>query len=289
MANQLRRLADRPDLCCINTATLGFRLPISVTIDAIARAGFGAITPWRREVESSDAATVSRQIRDAGLNVAAYCRSSFLPAENSVEFFKNLDLNRRALDEAALLGAQSFVMVVGSLVPGSRDLSAVRMQVEEGIRILLEYARSIGVKLALEPLHPMYASDRSCLNTLEQCLDLIDRAETGSDRGPRHLGVALDVYHVWWDPKLTDQVKRAGKDDRILAFHVCDWLASTQDLLMDRGMMGDGVVDIPGIRNTVEDAGYAGVVEVEIFSKRWWSTPIDEVLSIAGERLRTAC
>jgi sugar phosphate isomerase/epimerase len=137
--------------------------------------------------------------------------------------------------------------------------------------------------LAIEPLHPMYVADRACINTLAQALDLCDRLDpqrTGA------LGVAVDVYHLWWDPDLLAQIRRAGRE-RILAFHICDWLVPTTDLLNDRGMMGDGVIDIPAIRAAVEAAGFAGYAEAEIFSRRWWSRPMEEVLRICIERYRT--
>ncbi len=284
----MRDLAGRLDLCSINTATLGHRMPIGETIDAVARAGFGSICPWRREVNGDDVAEIARRIRDAGLKVSGYCRSSYLPASDRAQFLANLDDNCRAIDQAAALGAACFVMVVGSLPAGSRDLASACAAVEEGTARLLDHARDAGTRLALEPLHPMYAGDRSCLTTLEQALDIAERVEPPG-AGEPSLGVALDVYHVWWDPKLAAGIKRAGSARRIFAFHVCDWLVPTRDLLNDRGMMGDGVVDIRGIRQKAEDAGYAGAVEVEIFSTGWWDRPVDEVLSVCAARLQAVC
>ena len=165
-----------------------------------------------------------------------------------------------------------------------RDIDRSRSQVIDGIARLLEYARPRKMPLAIEPLHPMYAADRACVNTLEQALDIcdaLDPANTGA------LGVAVDVYHVWWDPKLHEQIHRAGAR-RLLAFHVCDWLTPTTDLLLDRGMMGDGVIDLRKIRGWMEAAGYAGFSEVEIFSaNNWWQRPGDEVLATCIERHRT--
>ncbi len=284
----MRNLAGRLDLCSINTATLGHRTPIGETIDAIARAGFGSICPWRREVDGGDVAEIAGRISDAGLTVSGYCRSSYLPARDRAEFLANLDDNRRAIDQAARLGAACFVMVVGSLPEGSRDLALARAAVEEGTERLLEHAREANVRLALEPLHPMYAGDRSCLSTLEQALDIADRVEP-SGAGEPSLGVALDTYHIWWDPKLAAGIERAGSARRIFAFHVCDWLVPTRDLLNDRGMMGDGVIDIRGIRQKVEAAGYAGAVEVEIFSTDWWQRSADEILSVCAARLQEVC
>jgi sugar phosphate isomerase/epimerase len=200
-----------------------------------------------------------------------------------------LDDDRRAIDQAAMLGATCFVLVVGSLPAGSKNLDGARDQVAAGVELLLQHARGGGVRLALEPLHPMYANDRSCLNTLAQTLDLAEALELANPEAPM-LGVALDVYHVWWDPDLSVGIKRMGEARRIFALHVCDWLVPTRDLLNDRGMMGDGVVDIPRIRNQVEAAGYSGQVEVEIFSAMdWWTRPIEEILAVCAQRLQSVC
>jgi sugar phosphate isomerase/epimerase len=287
----MRSLAGRLDLCSINTATLGYRTPIEATIDAVARAGFGAIAPWRRELEGKSAVQVGRRIRQAGLAVSGYCRSSYIPAATREQFLANLDDNRRALDQAAELDAACFVMVVGGLPEGSKDLAGARAQMLEGTGLLLEHARANGVPLALEPLHPMYCADRSCLSTLEQALDLSDALDPDHERTPeRTLGVAVDVYHVWWDPKLEAQIARAGRGGRLLAFHVSDWLVPTRDMLLDRGMMGDGVIDIARIRGVMETSGYLGPVEVEIFSQdHWWKRPPLEVLSACAERLQQVC
>jgi sugar phosphate isomerase/epimerase len=285
----LRDLAGRLDLCSINTATLGHRLPIEETIELVARHGFGGLCPWRRDLEGRSADVVARRIRDAGLKVSGYCRSTYLPASERAGFEAALADNRRAIDQAAALGAACFVMVVGSLPPGSRDLPGARAQVEEGTSILREHARGVNVRLALEPLHPMYANDRSCLNTVEQALDLAERLEPSPAETPT-LGLALDAYHIWWDPHLVRDIRRAGAARRIFAYHVCDWLVPTRDLLMDRGMMGYGVIDLRSLRGEVERAGYQGLVETEIFSDRdWWLRPADEVLSICAERMQAVC
>jgi sugar phosphate isomerase/epimerase len=192
-----------------------------------------------------------------------------------------LDDNRRAVDEAKTMDAACLVLVVGGL-PGAlqgraehKDIAAARADVRDGIAATLEYAREAGMPLAIEPLHPMYAADRACVNTLEQALDLCDALDPGRSGA---LGVAVDLYHVWWDPKLQAQIARAGRE-RLLAFHVCDWLTPTRHLLEDRGMMGDGVIDIPRVRGWVEAAGFAGYSEVEIFSaQNWWKRDGGDVL-----------
>ncbi len=227
---------------------------------------------------------------------AAACSRRSTPAGRRAA----LDDNRRAVDEAKQFDAACLVLVVGGLpgalagTPQSKDLFAARRDVRDGIAATLEYAKSVAMPLAIEPLHPMYAADRACVNTIEQALDLCDAldprpsgalAVESSDVAA--LGVAVDVYHVWWDPKLEAQIARAGRE-RLLAFHVCDWLVPTRDLLEDRGMMGDGVIEIPRIRGWIEAAGFAGYSEVEIFSSEdWWKRPEDEVLATCIERHRS--
>jgi sugar phosphate isomerase/epimerase len=285
----MRSLSARLDLCSINTATLGHKEPIERVIDEVARFGFGGICPWRRDLEERSVERISRQIRDAGLCVSGYCRSTYIPALSVEAFQANIADNFRAIDQAAALNAACFVIVVGSLPPGSRDLPGTRAQVADGTARLFDHARNAGVRLALEPLHPMYAGDRSCLNSLMQALDLADAIEPSPDQNP-FLGVAIDLYHVWWDPMIQRSVARAGAGRRIFAFHVCDWLVPTRDLLLDRGMMGDGVIDIPSIRGLVEAVGYDGRIEVEIFSERnWWARSKEETLAVCGNRLQTVC
>jgi sugar phosphate isomerase/epimerase len=283
----MRNLAGRPDLCSINTATLGYQTSIGETIEAIARHGFGGISPWRREVEDGEVAVIARQIRDAGLQVASYCRSNFIPAARQEQFRANIEDNKRAIRDAATLGAPCFVMVVGGLAEGSKDLAQARAQVEEATTELLTLGREVGVRISLEPLHPVYAADRSCLNTTAQVLDICDRLDPKAGEAP-WLGVCLDVYHIWWDPDLDRQIGRAGR--RVHCFHVCDWRLPSRDPLNDRAMMGDGVIDIPAIRGAVERAGYEGFVEVEIFSALdWWRRPVDEILTVCKERFASAC
>ena len=283
----MRDLSTSLNTCAINTATLGFQAPIAEVIDAVAKAGFGAIAPWRREVEGHDVHAIGRRIRDAGLAVTGYCRSTYIPAADRSGFAANIAANRRAIEDAAVLGAQSFVMVVGGLPAGSKDIASARAQVAEGAAQLLEHGKSYGVRIALEPLHPVYAADRSCLSLLSEALDMCEAIEPCA--ADPWLGVCLDVYHVWWDPNLARDIARAGSGKRILGFHVCDWLVPTEDVLNDRGMMGDGVIDVPGIRRLTEEAGYGGFVEVEIFSARnWWKRPMGETLQVCRERLATA-
>ncbi|MDX3905245.1 MAG: sugar phosphate isomerase/epimerase family protein [Pigmentiphaga sp.] len=277
----------------INTATVrkaqGKEVPLLDILDACARHQIRAISPWRDQVAAAGLQAVSRAVRSHGLALSGYCRGGMFTAVDDEGLARARDDNRRAVDEACELNAACLVLVVGGL-PGAlegkagyHDLAHARGQVTEGIGQLLEYARERKMPIAIEPLHPMYAADRACINTLEQALDvcdLLDPAGTGD------IGVAVDLYHVWWDPKLQAQIERAGKR-RLLAFHVCDWLTPTTDLLNDRGMMGDGVIEIPKVRAWVESQGFSGYSEVEIFSSRWWSRDTDDILRTCVERHRT--
>ena len=284
----------------VNTATVrrsrGVDLPLPDIIEACARRGIRAISPWRDQVAAAGLGAVSKLVKTHGLELSGYCRGGMFPAADAAGLAAAREDNRRAVDEACELGAACLVLVVGGL-PGAlagraahKDIQLARSQVRDGIAELLEYARPAGMPLAIEPLHPMYAADRACINTMEQALDLCDELDPGSGvaGGRAALGVALDVYHVWWDPKLQAQIGRAGRP-RLLAFHVCDWLTPTTDLLNDRGMMGDGVIDIPRLRGWVEDQGFAGYSEVEIFSAgNWWQRDHEEVLDTCIARHRSA-
>ncbi len=273
----MRDLSQDTSSYSLNTATVKMRWGLREAIEGCRRHGVHAIAPWRDQVDAVGLEDAVRMIRDQGLRVSSLCRGGFFTAGEQL----NRDDNRRAVDEAAALEAECLVLVVGGLVDGSHDLQDARQRVADGIVGTLEYARSCDVSLALEPLHPMYAATRGCVNTLEQALDMCEQLGTG-------VGVAIDVYHTWWDPKLPEQIQRAGRDGRILAYHVCDWLVPTADLVEDRGMPGDGVIDLKRIRDMVERAGYTGCCEIEIFSKQnWWRRDPDEVLSVCLERYRT--
>lgn len=273
----------------LNTATVRKQGSLLDIIDACARNGIRAIDPWRDQVAAIGLDRAVRAVKDAQIELSGYCRGGMFPADPAHRS-QARDDNRRAVDEAMALGASCLVLVVGGLPqysrPGSapsKDIWGAQAQVEDGIAELLAYARTAKMPLAIEPLHPMFAADRACVNTTRQALDLCDRldpARTGA------LGVAIDVYHVWWDFELMPQIERAGHD-RLLAFHVCDWLVPTTDMLNDRGMMGDGVIDIPRIRAAVEAQKFAGYVEVEIFSNRWWAMPVDDVIATCVARMKT--
>lgn len=273
-----------PDIAqlSINLATVRMQGGLVELVEACARAGVPAIAPWRDQLAAAGLETSVRAIRDAGLRVSGLCRGGMFPAATPAGRSAALEDNRRAVDEAVALGSQCLVLVVGGLPEGSRDIAGARRMVEDGIARLLDHSRPGDMPLAIEPLHPMYAGDRSVVNTLGQALDMAGRL------GP-DVGVAIDAYHVWWDPDVAAQIARAGRENRVFAYHICDWLVPTRDLLTDRGMMGDGVIDLPGLRAMIEATGYRGFHEVEIFSAaNWWLRPIEEVIATCISRHRDA-
>ncbi|PJR17357.1 sugar phosphate isomerase/epimerase family protein [Sinorhizobium meliloti] len=267
----------------INLATIREQCGFAEAVDICLKHGITAIAPWRDQVAAVGFDEAVRIVRSNGLKLTGLCRGGFFPAPEASGREKAIDDNRRAVDDAAELGADCLVLVVGGLPGGSKNIDAARRMVLEGIAAVLPHARAAGVPLAIEPLHPMYAADRACVNTLGQALDICDTLGPG-------VGVAIDVYHVWWDPDLDEQIARAGKMQAILAHHICDWLVPTKDMLTDRGMMGDGVIDLKGIRRRIEAAGFHGAQEVEIFSAdNWWKRPAEEVIATCVERYRNCC
>ena len=267
----------------INLATVREQFTLAQAIDACVRQGLRAVAPWRDQVQAAGLKEAAAMVRANGLRVTGLCRGGMFPAADATGRAAAIEDNKRAIDEACALGADCLVLVVGGLPKGSKDIAAARQMVLDGIGTILDYARVNHMPLAIEPLHPMYAADRACINTLEQALDVCDALGGG-------MGVAVDVYHVWWDPKLAQQIARAGAAGQILAHHICDWLVPTRDLLLDRSMMGDGVIDLRAIRRMIEDAGFKGPQEVEIFSAEdWWKRPGDAVLATCIERYRSVC
>lgn len=274
----MRDLTNDRALLSINSMTVkAWSLP--QLVEGCARAGISAISPWRDIVQACGVERAAKLIRAHDMTVTGLCRGGMFPAADAAGRRAALDDNRRAVDEAAAIGAQCLILVVGGLPKGSRDLAEARRQVRDALAALLPYARQARVPLAIEPLHPMFAADRACVNTLKQANDLCDELGDGA-------GVAVDTYHVWWDPELAREIARAGRT--ILAYHVNDWLVPTTDLLLDRGMMGDGVIDLRAIRAMVEAAGYRGHCEVEILSaNNWWKRDPAEVLRVCIERHQT--
>ena len=265
----------------INLATVRQQWNLREAVEACARHGIRAVDPWRDQVAVLGLDESVKVIKGNGMRVTGYCRGGMFPAADAAGRLAVIDDNKRAIDEAAALGAECLVLVAGGLPKDSRDIGAARQMVMEGLLMILPHAKACGVPLAIEPLHPMYAGDRACVNTLAQALDLCDLLGDGT-------GVAIDTYHVWWDPALAAQIARAGATNRIFAYHICDWLVPTQHMLTDRGMMGDGVINLPQICTLVRNAGYRGFTEVEIFSaEKWWKRPGDEVLRTCIERFNT--
>ena len=284
-----------PALLSLNTATVRERWNLGQIIDGCRRHNIPGIAPWRDQLAQLGVKEAARRIRDSGLKVTGLIRGGMFPAPDTKLRRAAIDNSRRAVDEALTIEAQCLVIVAGGLPAApdgkivSKDLPGAREMIRDGLGELLDYARSGGMPLAIEPLHPMYAADRACVNTMQQANDLCDEL-AGKNRGDG-IGIAVDVYHVWWDPELKAQIERAANasPSRLLAFHISDWLVPTNDLLLDRGMMGDGVIDIPVIRSWMEAAGYGGMHEVEIFSKNdWWQRDPDEVLLTCKLRHETA-
>jgi sugar phosphate isomerase/epimerase len=252
--------------------TKGWSLPEAVA--GCARIGIPGIGLWRDKVAEVGVARAAKVVADAGLTVTSLCRGGFFTSGPAA----TAD-NRRAVEEAAALNAGVLVLVVGGLPAGSKDLAAAREMVADGIAELSPYAAEHGIRLAIEPLHPMFCADRAVISTLGQALDLADSI------GAANVGVCVDTYHVWWDPQIYPQIARAG--ERIYLFQVCDFLTPIPaDALLGRGHIGDGVVDIRALAKAVAATGYDSYVEVEIFNQAVWDAPGDQTLRILAERHR---
>ena len=262
----------------INQFTTLHQWSLPEAVEGYARHGVQAIGIVRDKLQEVGVGEARRWLKAHDMTVTCFCICGLLTDSDNDRYQANLEESRRAIDEAAELGAECIVFVAGGLPEGSRDLRVARARCLEGLAEILPYSKQAGVTLALEPLHPMICAFRSCLSTLGQANDWIDALGAGPE-----LGIVVDVYHVWWDPDMEREIERAA--GRIVSFHVCDWLMDTTDLRLDRGMMGDGVIDIRRIRRLVEATGYDGYREVEIFSERnWWRRDPDEVVEITKAR-----
>ncbi|MEM6461053.1 MAG: sugar phosphate isomerase/epimerase family protein [Pseudomonadota bacterium] len=270
----------------LNTATLGHNIdghgaswsPEQV-IDACAERGFGGIVFWRREI-GNRAQLIGDRVRSAGMQVVGLCRTPFLVGSEAPD---GLDEAKSSIDMAAALGAPVLTIVTGGTEPGTKGVLESQKILAERVRAISEYAAERGVSLALEALNPMFGGNRTVLMTVSDAVRVCDMVAAPN------VGVAVDVYHVWWDTHLEEGLAAAGPK-RILGYHLCDWLEETRDMLLDRGMMGDGVADLKRLRECVEAAGYAGPCEVEIFSAQdWWLKRPEEVLDTVVERFRTVC
>ena len=264
----------------INQLTTRDRWSLPEAVDGYTRAGVGAMAVWWEKLREVGAERAARVIRDAGMAVTGYCAGGMLTARDEAHRRQRLDDNRRMVDEAAAIGSSCLVALGGGLDPGDRDVEAARQRALESFAELLPCVRDAGIVLALEPLHPMVCATRSVLCTLRQANDWCDALGGGPE-----IGVAVDTYNVWWDPELESQIERAA--GRIAAYHVSDWLAHTRDLRFDRGMPGDGVIDLRRFATRVTAAGYGGRHEVEILSSRWWREDPDSVVATVIERFRS--
>ena len=249
------------DRCCIHTITTK-PWSLNESVERYAAAGVRGISVWQNAVEGMTHTQAGELIRKNGLDVVSYVRGGFFPHTSAQERSKAIEHNKKLVEEAAALGAPLIVLVCGASPDQSLETS--REQIQAGIEAVLPLAEQLNVKLAIEPLHPMYAADRSAINSLAQANDMSEAI------GSSFVGVAVDVYHVWWEPNLEVEIIRCGKNDHLMAYHVCDWKVNTVDMLNDRGLMGEGCIDIKKISSWVDATGFDGYVEVEIFSNIYW-------------------
>lgn len=249
---------------------------IDQCIEHYAAAEIPYISVWRHVLEGKSLNQVKQKIKDAGLKVSALVRGGFFPSIEPEQRKAALEDNLNAIAQAEAIGAPMVVLVCGA--DGRQSLTQSRAQIEEGIQALIPRAKEAGVQLAIEPLHPMYAGDKSAIVSLDQANDLAEAIQSD------WVGVAVDVYHLWWDKHLESEIKRCGQHNNLLAFHVCDWKVPTTDFLTDRGLMGEGCIPVPQIRSWVEDAGFKGPIEVEIFSDHYWQLDQKDYL----EKIKTA-
>lgn len=260
----------------INRASLR-QWSVRELVEGCAARDVGGVGLWRDDVDGADPATVGALVRDAGLAVTSLCRGGFVTDPDPGRRRRRHDDNRRALDEAAALGTDVLVFVPGGMEGGRTDLTGARARVADALAALVPDALARGVRVAVEPLHPMFCSDRSVISTLDQALDLV------ADSPLEAAGVVVDAYHLWWDPGLGAAIRRAG--DRIAAFQVSDWVTPLPaGVLTGRGLMGDGAIDLRAMRRAVEGAGYTGPIEVEIFNDGWRDRPGAELLDTMVER-----
>ena len=267
--NEPEPLRDLARLCVHTMTTKPWSLDQAA--DAYARAGVKGITVWRDALAGRDVSRSGEMLRNRGLTIVSLCRGGFFPYADRAGQLQAYEDNRLAIDQAAALGAPLVVLVCGAL-PG-QSLARSRDQIREGIEAVLPHAEANQIRLAIEPLHPMYADSRSAINTLTQANDLA--LAIGSD----YVGVAVDVYHLWWDPALQSEIQRAGHAGKLFAYHVCDWKTPTVDLLLDRGLPGEGIIPLRQIRGWVEAAGFRGFNEVEIFSELHWAADQEAFLA----------
>lgn len=257
-----------------------FNWTVQEAVDGCARAGLEWIGLWRDKVAAQGLQESARLVRDAGLRVSSLCRGGMFPAEGETERQKRIDDNLRAIDACVALGTDTLVLVCGGL--HSNDLAEARKMVFDGIAAIIPYAQERGVKLGIEPLHPVYAADRNVIVTLGQANDFALQLNRQFPQYQTPVGVVIDVFHVWWDPAVYGEIVRAA--GHIFGFHVCDWITPLPDVLKARGMMGDGWIENRKLREAVDEAGYTGPIECEIFNQVLWDTPGGEVLKLMKAR-----
>ncbi|MFJ2195139.1 sugar phosphate isomerase/epimerase family protein [Streptomyces violaceusniger] len=249
--------------------------------EGCVKAGVTGVGLWREPVQKYGVAAAAELVRNAGLTVTSLCRGGFFTAIEPEARAAALADNRKAIDEAATLGTDTLVLVSGGLPPRSRDLFAARERIADALGELAPYAADHGVRLAIEPLHPMYAADRCVVSTLAQALDLAERFPADQ------VGVIVDTYHLWWDDTVAAQIARAGAGGRIAAFQLADWITPLPEgVLLGRGQLGDGSVDFRWFREQVDATGYTGPIEVEIFNPDLWARDGAEVLAEVADRYR---
>ncbi|SCF90335.1 sugar phosphate isomerase/epimerase [Streptomyces sp. Ncost-T10-10d] len=253
--------------------------------EGCAKAGIDKVGLWRAPVQEYGIERTARLLADSGLSVTSLCRGGFFTAIDPAERARALDDNRAALDEAAGLSTDTLVLVSGGLPAGSKDLHGARERIADALGELAPYAAERGVRLAIEPLHPMFASDRCVVSTLSQALDIAERFPA------EQVGVVVDTYHIWWDDQAAAQIARAGAGGRIHSFQLADWITPLPaGVLLGRGQLGDGAVDFRAFRTLVEATGFDGPIEVEIFNEALWARDGAEVLAeVASRYAEHAC
>jgi sugar phosphate isomerase/epimerase len=264
-----------PARLSLNQITINHQT-LEEAVDLCVKQDIKWIAPWRNRIQEIGVTRAARLLRESGLRVSSLCRGGFFPAATSVQRLERVNDNRKAVDEAAEIGAPLLVLVCGGAP--DRDIDGARQMVADGIAALEPYARERGIRLGIEPLHPMFAADRSVIVTLSQALDLALRFDAAT------VGIVVDVFHVWWDPELHSQIKRAA--GRIFGFHISDWAVPLPGILASRSMLGDGVIELRRIRAAVESVGYRGPIEVEILNEQIWSAPPEETLPTVKARYR---
>ncbi len=263
------RLNDFSRLCIHTITTRPWS--IEEAIEKYAAAGVTGISVWRDSLVGRDIANIGNRIRSLNLEIVSTVRGGFFPNIDETARKDAIADNIQCIEDSSVLGSPLVVLVCGA--SEKQDLSESRDQIKAGIDAVLPYAQESGVKLAIEPLQPMYADTRSAVNTIKQANEIAEYFDS------QFLGVAVDVYHVWWDPDLESEIQRCGKQGKLFAFHICDWLTPTVDMLNDRGLMGDGCIPLSRIRSWMESAGFSGYNEVEIFSNKYWAGDQDEFLN----------